>query len=443
VDNAPPPEPHDVRAHLHGGVPLAEIDSLENYWQNYQGLREDLFVPRDADYMDFAPALSDKRDIAGLINQHPGMATARQQIMDVLEAWWQANLPVVEALAPDADNQQARPRNVYVMRSQLLKSMEAALADNGLLTSFQVRGALASYFDSLKADFKSIAASGWGPELIPDDQILKSQFPEVLAEQADAQARLAELQALFAAADEEDFEDSDETGVLPRDEVKSKKDELKAFNADWKDQLKTIKQLAANLYTELQAADALPKGSKKGHFCTEGLTAKAAKFENGLRIVDLAEQLGQTSEWIAPLRDAVAQGRQAWNTAPRIEDSLTRHKALDEEAKTLKATIKHVENKRDDLVASAREKITADQSRTVIIERLKNLLLDLYGGYLRAEQRACIKAVEDLWDKYAVTARQIEAERDEASRKLQQFFVELGYDSSSDFSANPRTEEVQ
>ena len=28
VDNAPPPEPHDVRAHLHGGVPVAEIYAL-------------------------------------------------------------------------------------------------------------------------------------------------------------------------------------------------------------------------------------------------------------------------------------------------------------------------------------------------------------------------------------------------------------------------------
>ena len=26
ADNAPPPEPHDVRAHLHGGVPIAELD---------------------------------------------------------------------------------------------------------------------------------------------------------------------------------------------------------------------------------------------------------------------------------------------------------------------------------------------------------------------------------------------------------------------------------
>lgn len=427
VDNAPPPEPHDVRAHLHGGVPLAEINSLECYWANYTDLRNALFVARDANYRDFAPALTDTRDIVAVITNHPGVEAANQAVMVRLEAWWQANLPVVEALAPDAANQQARPRNVYVMRTQLLASMETAMADNGLLTSFQVRGALASFFDSLKADFKSIAASGWGPELIPEDDILQSQFPEVLAEQEQAQNRLAELKALFAAADEEDFEDTDDIGVLPGDEVKSKRDELKAANADWKQQLKTIKQLAANLFTELKAAEKLPKGSKKGYYCTEGLAAKAAEFSNGLRIVELAEQLGFESEWIEPLCEAVAQGQHAWNTAQTIEAQLARHKTLEDEVKNLKATLKAIENKRDELVASAREKISEDEARTVIIDRLRTLLLNIYQVYLRVEQRACIRAVENLWAKYAVTARQIEAERDEASRELDGFLVELGY----------------
>ena len=250
--------------------------------------------------MDFAPAVTDKREIARLINDHPGVAAATQAVMGRLEGWWQESLPVVEALAPDADNQEARPRNVYVMRSQLLLGIEKALENNGLLTPFQVRGALATYFDSLKADFKSIAASGWGPELIPEDDILQSQFPEVLEEQEQARARLAELQVLFAAADEEDFEDSDDTGVLPVDEVKSKREELKAANAEWKQQLKTIKQLAADLFTELKAADQLPKGSKKGYYCSEGLTAKDAQFGNGLRIVELAEQLGVESDRSGP-----------------------------------------------------------------------------------------------------------------------------------------------
>lgn len=162
VDNAPPPEPHDVRAHLHGGIPLAEIESLGHFWQNYAGLRADTFAPRDAEYMNFSPTLTEKRDIAEFVNRHAGVLQANQTFMTQLEAWWEQNLPIVEALAPDAANQQARPRNVYVMRSQLMDSIHDAFAQQNLLTSFQVRGAFASYVNYLKADFKSIAASGWG-----------------------------------------------------------------------------------------------------------------------------------------------------------------------------------------------------------------------------------------------------------------------------------------
>jgi len=365
VDNAPPPEPHDVRAHLHGGVPLVEIASLSRYWDNYKGLQDALFADRDANYKNFAPTLTDKRDIATLINAHPGVLAANQQVMDTLNQWWQQNLPVVEALAPDAANQQARPRNVYVMRSQLLKGIEQALANNGLLTEFQVRGAFATYIDSLKADFKSIAASGWGPELIPDDELLQSQFPEVLAEQEQAQARLAELQALFAAADDEDFEDSDDTGVMTSEQVKELKARLKDANGQ----------------------------------------AKLCKRD---------PNLGDATEW--------------QQKAEQLEVQLARHKALEDEAKTLKRTIKTIEQKRDELAASARQKISTDEARDIIIERLQQHLLNIYSSYLRAEQRASIKAVEDLWSKYAVTAHQIEAERDHAAQQLRAFLVELGYE---------------
>ena len=46
VDNAPPPEPHDVRAHLHGGVPVSEVDALAHFWHNSPALRESCFNPR-------------------------------------------------------------------------------------------------------------------------------------------------------------------------------------------------------------------------------------------------------------------------------------------------------------------------------------------------------------------------------------------------------------
>jgi len=367
VDNAPPPEPQDVRAHLHGGVPLAEIDALGRYWRNYEGLRDACFVARngDARYADFVPALADRRAIAELVSQHPGVQRAQATFLQTLEAWWQQHLPLIEALAPDADNQHARTTNVYELRAALLEGIERTFADQQLLTRYQVRGAFANYYKLLASDFKSIAASGWGAELIPDDDILQSQFPQILATLEQQQARLAELQALFAAAGEEDFEDTDDTGVLPADEVKTLKASLK---------------------------------EAKGN-------AKAAKKDPAFG-------------------DAESFRREA----ARIEAQLARHRRLEDEAKKLKAEIRATEKSRDDLVEKAREKISRDEARTIIVERLRKLLIDSYRRYLRADQRAAVAAIENLWEKYAVTAKQIEAGRDAASAKLRAFLVELGYE---------------
>ncbi len=222
VDNAPPPEPHDVRAHLHGGVPVAEIDALARFWTNYGALCGRYFTPRPQDnaYADFATEIADRRSIAAIVRADESVAAAHAAFLRTLEQWWDRNRSLLEALAPGSANGHG---NVYQLRRQLLASISGAFAGQSLLTDHQVRGALARYVDDLKADLKSIAASGWGPELIPDEQILHSQFPELLAEMEAKRLRLAELTALFAAADEEEYEDTDDIGVLPSDQVKSLK----------------------------------------------------------------------------------------------------------------------------------------------------------------------------------------------------------------------------
>jgi type I restriction enzyme M protein len=378
VDNAPPPEPHDVRAHLHGGVPLSEVEALAHFWQNYAGLRESCFVARagDTTYVDFSPALQDKRAIAAHVAQHPGVRERHERFMGQLDTWWQTHLPVIDGLAPSSVRAEVSKRsaqldtppnrNVYSLRATLLNSIERNFTEGQtLLTRYQVRGAFANYYKQLTPDFKSIAASGWGPELIPDQDILQSQFPQVLAELEQQHTRLAELQALFAAASEEDFEDSEGSGVLPAEQVK-----------DLKAQLKEAKGLM-----------------------------KLAKRDRAF------------GDWTAHQHEA-----------QRIEAQLAQHKALEDEAKTLKALIKSTQKNRDELVEQARLKINRDEARVVIVQRLGQTLFDSYRQYLRADQRACVAALENLWGKYAVTATQLEAERKAAAATFRGFLVELGYE---------------
>ncbi len=363
VDNAPPPEPHDVRAHLHGGVPVAEIDALSHFWKNYAGLRARVFLARaqNGEYADFAPEVSDRRALADLVKSDPSLAQAHARFLETLEAWWTEKEPAIAGLAP----KNGERGNVYDLRRQLLASISAALANQTLLTDHQVRGAFARYVDDLKADLKSVAASGWGPELIPDSDILESQFPELLAEMEQKRLRLAELTALFAAADEEDYEDSEDTGVLPGGEVKSLKAQYKEANAQ----------------------------------------AKLAKKE------------GRKGDWNS-FAKALAE----------IEQRLARYQALEDEAKQLKSDLRANEKKQEELVAAAREKIDRDEARRVILDRLHRLLTQTYDSYLGADQRECLAALENLYSKYAVTASAIEKRRDWEASKLKGFLAELGYE---------------
>ena len=320
-------------------------------------------------YADFTAKITDRRALAEIVDTNKSVAAAHAAFLEKLESWWKKHLPEIEALAPS----KKMNGNVYALRRSLLASIEQTFADNKLLTGHQVRGAFARYMDELKADLKSIAASGWGSELIPDADILQSQFPEILAEMETKRTRVAELMALFSAADEEgygedweeDWEDENGTGILPKAQVK----ELK---------------------TRLREA--------KGNM-------KLAKRDPGL------------GNW---------KGFESKVKA--IEAQLAKHKAFEDEARQLKSDLRATEKKQDDLVAAARVKIDREEAKRVIIDNLHRLLVQTYESYLRAGQRECQAALENLYNKYAVTAEDIEKRRDAASAKLKGFLGELGYE---------------
>lgn len=425
VDNAPPPEPHDVRAHLHGGVPRSEVDALERYWSNYSDLRDRCFVsrPNTSEYLDFHPDITDRQNIAEIVKNDVSVQKAHEQFINLLESWWQENLPHVEALAPD-DGKQG---NVYELRRLLMRSIEEALSEQTMLSEHQVYGGLARYFEFFKPEFKSIAFSGWGPELIPDQDILESQYPELLAELENKKTRISELNALFSAANEEEFEDEDDTGVLPSEQVKNLREEIKDFKGKNKQYFKELKDSVNDLFTEMKADNKIPKGRKKGEFTVKG-TQAAPDFESAKAILVLAEEAGFHSDRILMIQELIQTGLENFRRLQNREERLEGHKSLEDELKKLRAEIKEAEKKQDELVAKAREEISIDKAKEVIIKRLHDILIATYTSYLEEDKRACQAAIENLYDKYAVTSNEIEGQRNEAMEELKGFLVELGYE---------------
>jgi len=126
--------------------------------------------------------------------------------------------------------------------------------------------------------------------------------------------------------------------------------------------------------------------------------------------------------------DDEAEGLAKWERIQAIDQQLAGHSALEGEIKKLKANIREVEKQKDEMIAAARAKISEDEAKRLILERFQRLLTEQFDGYLRQYQRTFIAAVGNLWQKYAVTTKQILADRDREAAQLNAFLKELGYE---------------
>jgi len=152
ADNAPPPEPHDVHAHLVGGIPEAEIKAK---WPllDAQGLDPAaMFTPKPGDpgYWLFRDHIATKADIKLAIEHNAGVLAQEQALREAFEAWWQRHRQSITALA--------QHREYAALRKELLNSFTESLHPVGLLDDFQVSGMIAGFWHQQKYDFLTLMA---------------------------------------------------------------------------------------------------------------------------------------------------------------------------------------------------------------------------------------------------------------------------------------------
>ena len=82
ADTSPPPEQFDVRAILHGGIPISEVDD-EYIQETLQGMDvSGVFVRGDNEYYEFKPEIESKHQIREFLN------TDDQTVISQFERWW-------------------------------------------------------------------------------------------------------------------------------------------------------------------------------------------------------------------------------------------------------------------------------------------------------------------------------------------------------------------
>lgn len=82
VDTSPPPEPYDVKALLHGGIPISEVND-DFVQETLKGMEVScVFVKRDAEYYEFRPEIENKEDIRKFLGN------IEEQVVLRFENWW-------------------------------------------------------------------------------------------------------------------------------------------------------------------------------------------------------------------------------------------------------------------------------------------------------------------------------------------------------------------
>jgi type I restriction enzyme M protein len=398
VDNAPPAEAHDVHAHLQGGVPLREVEALRPAFASYPGLREQLFQPLKDGYLQFAEAIADKESIKKILDESPQVQTTFDNYTHGLQQWWQEVVPDFERI-PET-------KNVFELYRKFSESFTRALqalpfGENGggaVLDTYQSRGSLAAYWNELTIDLKSVAASGWNAELIPDDEILESQFPEVLKELRTNEARKEELEAVFAEVNEldEDVWQEEDYDVWPAKELREHKEALKLLKGERKETEKALKTLRQHIKANEKAGDLFTNDLAE-------LRQEALQGEDQLRRLDL--------------QIAADEGRFA------------QHTALEEELKECRKIIKQIKDRKQALVDQARLLITPEQAKALILSRWNRTLHQTINGYLHTHRRQLLLNIENLYAKYTTTLHAILTEREKETALLNAFLTELGYES--------------
>ena len=152
ADNAPPPEPQDVRAHLHGGVPEAEIESAESLLAEGGVDSALLFRSRGDGYADFVHAVTDQ---AGKIEAHEVIRVAVEGLLgrSPWVRWWDVTaMQAIEAIPNTA--------TLVGLRRSLVQSFVATMEPSGI-DRFVSAGIAATWWEDSTFDLKAAASRGW------------------------------------------------------------------------------------------------------------------------------------------------------------------------------------------------------------------------------------------------------------------------------------------
>ncbi|MDA3860884.1 MAG: N-6 DNA methylase [Melioribacteraceae bacterium] len=465
VDNTPEPEPEDVKAHLIGGIPITEIECIQNSICkkfNYDG--NQLFKDKNQLYKLFES--SEKAEIKNNIENDSNVKETLSNLENHLTTWWQLAKEEFSKLAPNgnkADAQELLP----TVRKELLQTIKDKFVPVGVLDKFQVSGVFVNWWDSIKYDLKTIMKNGWDAGLIPDEylineffQVEQTEIEAIEIEQAEKESALEEaIEEATNLLEYEAEEDVKITATLIKKELKTqidyllneklKPEEAKPFEeADKiiKDFETSIKELKNSL--KVKQAELKLKLIIKRY----GTEDEKANSNNLLNIAntELEKYDNQIESIISFFKTDLNDSSnfdKIKNSTTALEKQLKKDKSNPEKLKAIsvaknsfkeitkqyntqlknKLIIQNHLDSYESISISIGGVITTEESQNLILKKHFDIINTQLQRYLNTEKRTLVSAFENLWDKYFLSAQSIESKREDTMKELNDFLTALNY----------------
>jgi len=459
VDNTPEPEPEDVKAHLSGGIPCAEIFDKNNISQKWHFNVNTLFPAYQNEkegYTNFVDSISTKEDIRPVIVNENGVLAIENKLQTELQIFWKKADEWLKGLAGVENGYAAENvaedgiveyinlggnKRLPVLRKKLLHALKESLVPIGVLDEFQTAGVFVTWWDGIKYDLKTVSAMGWATDLILDELVINRFFPKEKEELDALENSISETEGkLEELLDESGFEETEDnkksvTNVLAYldEEIDGIYQYAKETHSDIWLEFENLQQNIAEGKTEFtDFAEVLKKaGVSKANVNKTNLNKYLKLKENDA----LAKIIVGFEDQLKPLQEL-------YSNIYEINEKL---KALNKKFDELDLLLKvKVFIKKYGLDANeikvARYKAIYDaiggemstaQARELILEKWQHLIIDRLQQFIDTEKRILIAEYEKLWDKYHLPANTIEQDRNDAMAELNQFLKQLGYTDES------------
>jgi type I restriction enzyme M protein len=418
VDNSPPPEPHDVRAHLLGGVPVAEVETQRTLFESLSFDPAHIFVPHSNTpsppqaYFDFAPSLTDRSAIRPLIDNDPGVQARVKSLRDALASWWNEHSARLADLP-------AR-RDLNAVRAEFLDSFVTALSPLNVLDRFKLAGVIAAWWTETLPDFKTLMENGFGgvidgwvdsiADAVEDDEAAGPIFDpfahrlvrRVMSDYLD-QIAAAKTDVARLKGEKEVFEQSNEPDDLDDEELKNwnyAKDlerqirELKVENRDALKEIANAEKAAARNPSSKRKPPPLTGGGKVEGVCLQ--TAKAS---------------------LQPALDQIAA----------LETTLAPYEQIKHDLASARARFRKLT---DEFVSELKNRcgfMGEDRKRGIVLELFAKDVQTGLDAAVSDKRQELTRAVEAMWDKYAEPLQRLSQTRTEIIKELDRVMSRLGY----------------